>query len=408
MPKHITLTAFDIGTHLLKGLCARKNLQTGQIEILGQFQAPCFGVRNGEVTRVEPVVKTLLLAKEDLSKQAGIKIREAIVNISGPHLFSVPSHGLVSVSRADQSISQEDVHRVLKAAQAVNLPSNKEILDVLPSEFVVDGEEGVKNPLGLQGIRLEVKVLLVCVFAPVLANLEKVFSLAGIQILGTVPTPLASAKAVLEPEQKELGALVVDIGAGTTSASVFEKGELMDFAIFPIGSAKITDDIAICLRTEIQTAEEIKKEYGVLLAEGKKLLKKKKKDVQNKVELPEKSVSFTRCFLQEIVESRFEQIFVELQKSMKKLSSGQPLPAGVFFTGGGSLIPGLVDFAKQKLKLPSRLGYPKFISGLDDLQFTVCCGLLVSGFEMFEEGREKGNGESFGQKLKRLFRIFLP
>lgn len=407
MAKTTILTAIDIGTQSLKGLCAKKDVNSEEIEILAQLQIPVFGVRNGEVVKTEPVAKAVLEAKTELSQQAGIKIKGAVTNISGPHLFSVFSQGLVSVSRADQNISREDIQRVLKAAQAVNLPSNKEILEVVPKEFIVDGEEGVKEPLGLRGIRLEAKVLLLCVFSPILENLEKVFQTADLQILDVVPSPVAAAKAVLEPEQKELGALVIDIGSGTTSAAVFEKGELLDFVIFPIGSAKITDDIAIGLRTEIQTAEQIKKEFAVLL-EGSRKSSRSKKASRAQIELADKSLVFPRKFLNEIVKYRFEQIFGEIQKCLKKISSGQPLPAGVFLTGGGVLTAGVVEFAKQRLKLPVRVGYPKGFMELNDPQFAVCAGLLMSGFEGVGQIGEKTRGESLAEKFKRFFRIFLP
>ncbi|RLC39404.1 MAG: cell division protein FtsA, partial [Candidatus Nealsonbacteria bacterium] len=264
MPKSITLTALDIGTSSIKGVCARKNLVSGEIEILAKSQMPCFGVRNGEVIKPQDVSKTISEVKEDLIQKSGIKIKEVLVNISGPHLFSVSSQGVVSVSRADQKISREDIQRVLKQAEAVNLPSNKEVLEVFPKEFIIDGEGGIKDPLGLEGMRLEAKVLLCCLFSPILENLEKAVVEGGFQILEVIPSPLASSRACLTPQQKELGVLLVDIGAGTCSISVFEKGDLIDFAVFPAGSANITNDIAICLRTEISTAERIKKEFATL------------------------------------------------------------------------------------------------------------------------------------------------
>jgi cell division protein FtsA len=401
MAKSITLTALDIGTYSIKGLCARKDLRTGEIEILAKAQFPCFGVRNGEVVKPEQVSGTVAKVKEELSQKAGIKIKEVLVNIGGSHLFSVPAQGVVSVSRADQKISREDIERVLRQAQAINLPSNKEVLDILPREFVIDGEGGIKDPLGLEGIRLEAKVLLICLFSPILDNLEKAVSEADLQISDVIPSPLASSAACLTPQQKELGVLLVDIGSGTTSISVFEKGDLIDFAIFPIGSANITNDIAIGLRTEIKTAERIKKEFGTLKSEAKK-------GRREKIKIPEKSLVFSRKYLKDIVEARVSEIFSEIQKILKKIPQRETLPAGVVLTGGGALLPGIVEFAKQKLKLPSRLGFPRDIAGLEDPQFSTCWGLLLLGFE--SEGEEKGKRfkRGLGEKLKRIFKIFLP
>jgi cell division protein FtsA len=400
MAKSITLTALDIGTYSIKGLCAKKDLITGDIEILAKSQRPCFGVRNGEVVKPTQVSKTVSEIKQGLSQKAGIKIKEVLVNISGPHLFSVSSQGVVSVSRADQKISKEDIQRVLRQAQAVNLPSNKEVLDVFPKEFIIDGEGGIKEPLGLEGMRLEAKVLLCCLFSPILENLEKAVSEAGLQILEVIPSPLASSRACLTPQQKELGVLLVDIGAGTCSISVFEKGDLVDFAIFPVGSANITNDIAICLRTEISTAERIKKEFGTLKS-GSKTRKKEK------IKIPEKSLAFSRKFLRNIIEARVSEIFSQVQKTLKKISGGELLPAGVVITGGGALLPGIVEFAKQKLKLPSRIGHPQ-IKDLEDPCFSTSFGLLLTGFDLQEEEKERRIGDTLSEKLKRIFKIFLP
>lgn len=411
MSKFITLTACDIGTSVIKGLTAKKDLVTGELEILGRAEISCFGVRNGEIFKPEEVAKTLVKVKDELSRQSGARIKEVLVNIGGGHLFSIPSQGLVSVSRADQRISQEDIQRALKASQAVNLPSNKEIIEVLPREFIVDGEGGIKDPLGLQGIRLEVKVLLICIFSPTLEHLERVFSQAGIRIASAIPTAMAVARSILSLEQKELGALVVDIGAGTTSVAVFEKGDLVNFMVFPIGSAKITDDIAIGLRTEIGTAEKIKREFAVLKTENKKPKASKKvsgKERADKIDFAEKSLIFSQKFLKDIVEERFNQILSEIQKSLKKISSGEPLPAGVFLTGGGSLLPGLVEFTKQKLKLPCRAGLVKEMESIEDPRFSVCAGLLLSEFDSIEDEGGRASEEGMGEKLKKLFRVFLP
>ena len=402
MPKSITLTAMDIGTSLIKGLCVRKDTKTQEIEVLAQVKLPCFGVRNGEVVKPSRVSETIEEVKKELSQKAGIKIKEVLVNIGGSHLFSVVSEGVISVSRADQKISKEDIQRVLHQAEAINLPSNKEVLDIFPREFVIDGEGGIREPLGLEGIKLEVKALLVCLFSPILENLEKAVAEADLQILDVILSPLASSRACLTSQQKELGVMLVDMGAGTTSISIFEKGDLIDFAIFSAGANNITNDIAIGLRTEISTAERIKKEFGSLKS-------KKRKGKKEKIKIPEKSLTFSRKFLENIIEARVSEIFSEIQRTLKKITKDKPLPAGVVLTGGGSLLPGMVEFTKQKLKLPSRLGYFKEISGLEDSQFSTSIGLLLSGFDSPERRPEQLiRGERIGEKIKRIFKIFLP
>lgn len=400
--KSLTLAAIDIGSGSIKGILAGKDLKSGEIEVLATSQSQCLGVRNGEVVSPEQVALGIMRVKEDLSKEGKFKIREAVVNIGGTHLFSVQSQGLVSVSRADQTISKEDIQRALKEAETVSLKSNQEILEVFPREFIVDTEAGVKEPIGLRGIRLEVKALLACIFSPISDNLEKAISLSGLNYSDIFITPLASSRAVLSQEQKELGVAVVDIGFSVTSLTVFDKGELVDFVVFPLGSSHITNDLAIGLRTEIQAAEAIKQEFGTLKA-------KEKKPGLDQIKLPDKEVEFSRSFLKNVIESRVEEIFLEIQKALKKIAGPNQLPCGIILTGGGSLLPGIVDFAKQKMKLPCRLGEVKRFQGIDGFKFTVCCGLLLLGFDSLE----KGGGESMamnkvGRKVKRLFKAFLP
>jgi len=398
--KSIILTGLDVGSGSVKGLCCRKDLKRGNIEVLSQAESPCFGVRNGEVVKPEQVSKSIHKVKLELSRKKDFKVRDVLVNVSGSHLFSLSSQGIVSVSRADQKISREDVQRVLKAAEAVNIPSNKEILQVFTKEYIIDGEAGIKDPLGLQGIRLESRVLLVGIFSPILDNLENAVHGAGLRIADRVLSPLACARAVLTKEQKELGVALLDIGFGCTSLSVFEKGDLVDFVSFPLGSSNITNDIAIALRTEIQTAEEIKRRHACF--------GKHKKGSKEKIKIPEKELEFSKKFLRDIVESRMAEIFSHAQKALKKISGDEPLPSGVILTGGGSKLPGIADFGKQRFKLPCKKGEMHEIKGIEDERFAVCCGLILTGFDMEEKGAERKPSSGAGQKIKRIFKSFLP
>lgn len=421
--KSLTLTAIDVGTYGILGVTARKDLRTGQVEVLARSACSCLGVRNGEVVKPQQVGRAISNVKEDLSQKSGQRIKEVVTNIGGRRLFSRFSQGLVSVSRADQRISREDVQRVMRAAKAVNLSSNKDILIALPKEFIIDGEPDIKEPLGLQGIRLEAKVLLICHFSPVLDNLQKAFSEADLDIVDVFLSPLAAARAVLTQEQKEVGVALLDIGAGTTSLAVFEKGDLVDFAILPVGAANITNDIALGLRTEIKTAERIKKEFASLAksCRGKKVSGKnsptKKSHSKSRAErviIPEKNLCFAKSYLGSIVEARLNQIFCEAQKSLKKISAPEQLPAGLVLTGGGAYLPGIVEFVKQSFKLPCSLGTIREIPSLDECGLSGCAGLLLCGFDAVNSGEaarmSSAQGLSGGlkEKLKRLFRAFLP
>ncbi len=425
--KSLTLTALDIGTNSIKAVCGTKDLRTGEVKILAKAQAPCFGVRNGEVIKPEQVAKAVEEVVKELGQKANFKIRDCWATIGGGHIFSLHSQGLVSVARADQKISNEDVQRVLKAGQAVNLPPNKEVLDVFPQEFIIDGEGGIKDPVGLQGIRLEVKVLLACLFSPLLENLEKAVGLAGLRLLDVSVAPLASSRAVLTEEQEELGVMLLEIGAGTTNVAIFERGDLKDFAIFPVGSANITNDIAIGFRTEISTAEKIKIDFAALPGAGKEkraLLKQKPKtakksktvksenisEVKSEPVFPETGAEFSFKLLDNIVEARVGQIFAETQKSMRKYLASQALPAGIVLTGGGANLPGLVEYTRQKFKLPCRLGRIQGFGDFSDTQWAAGLGLLIVGFEAEEGGdgqieTAKGGAK---EKFKRVIKLFLP
>lgn len=396
------LTAIDIGSGSIKGLVAEKN-QNG-MEVLALAQRPCLGVRNGEVINPEQAGLCLSQIKDELSKTVGVKVREAAFNIGGAHLFSMASQGLVSVSRADRIITKEDVQRVLKEAEAISLPSNKEVIEVFPKDFIVDGEVGIKEDslLTLKGIRLEAKVLLACVFSPIVANLEKAIAMSGLSCLSIFISPMAVARAVLSQEQKELGVAVIDIGFSVTSMAVFNKGDLVDFAVFPLGSSHITNDLAIGLRTEIQTAENIKQEFGTLKTNGKKLS-------SDKIKLPESDVECSAIFLKNVVESRVSEIFFEVQKTLKKMIGQAQLPCGLILTGGGSLLPGIVDFAKQKVKLPCRLGEIKDVRGVEDNKYATAAGILMLEFDSQESGGVSGahKGKT-GKMIKRIFKAFLP
>lgn len=411
MSKGAILTAIDIGTDSIKVLVGQKELETSSvINILSKEKMPQFGLRKGEIYDPDKAAKELILLKQKIENNKNIKIKKVIVNINGPNLSVFKSQGIVSVSRADGKISEEDVQRALQASQAINLPFNKEILDILPKEFIVDNQSGIKNPIGLKGIRLEAKTLLICVFSSVLENLEKTIENAGFEIEGIIPSPLACSRAVLNSEQKELGSAVIDIGSATTSLSIFIEGNLINFIVYPFGSANITNDIAIGLRTEISIAERIKKEFGTF-----EILTNKKKDkktiTDKKIEIPEKELCFSKNFLNQIIKARITELFSEINKDLKKISKDAILPAGIVLTGGGSCLAGLSEFAKQKFNLPCRVSGPQKIAEVEEMDFSTAAGLLLSGFDLVEQetlGKRKKGESGLKSKIKNLFKIFLP
>jgi len=400
MSKTNIITGLDIGTGKIKFLVA--NYKNENLELLSKTEEESDGVRRGVVIegeRVSQIIKNNFLK---IREEVNQKINSTYVNLDGSHLFSAPSRGLVSVSRADQKISEEDIQRVLQAAQAINLSANQEIFDALPIDFIVDGEKGIKEPLGLKGIRLEVDILALGGFAPFLENLKQTVFDSDLEISGIIPSPVAAAQAVLTEKQKELGVGLLDIGAGTTGLAVFEKGDLVHLAILPIGSANITNDIAIALKTDIDVAERIKIEFGSCLYKGK--------DIKQKIDAGEEEpIVFSRKFLSKIITDRVSEIFEEANKELKKISREKLLPAGVVLTGGGAKMPKMVDLAKNKFRLHSSLGRPKGISGIeDDLSWATAAGLILLGADSTEGEKKFGSGEGFLTKMKKIFRIFIP
>lgn len=405
MAKSKIITGLDIGSGIIKLIVAARKNGEESLEILSQVEAPSFGVRKGvviDVDKVSLIVQSLL---NKIKLDSGQKIDSAYINISGGHIFSTSSHGTVAVSRADGKISQEDVERVLQAAQTFSLPFNKEILDVFPKEFIVDGEKGIKEAVGIQGVRLETEALVLGGFSPYKNNLTKAVLDSDLQILDIVPSPLASASAVLTQKQKELGVALLDVGAGTSELSVFEEGDLIHLAILPIGSANITNDIAIGLKTDIDTAERIKIEHGCCVFKGR--------DKKEKIETEEGELIFSQKQLAKIIEARVLEIFGEIKKELKKISKQELLPAGIVLTGGGAKLPKIAELAKKEFKLPCRIGKPDNFIGLDnDPSLATVCGLILGGADLGDGGWQKRFElpavGGIGGKLKKIFRIFIP
>ncbi len=409
------VTGLDIGTHSIKALAVQKK-QKGW-EVLSYAEIPSFGLRKGAVVNVEETAKNVQLIMSGLEKDCGKNINSVFVNIGGSHLYVIPSDGIISVSRADQRISKEDMERVLQATKAINISRNDEVLDVIPKEFIIDDQKGIKQPVDLTGIRLEAKVLLLCVFSPYFLNLTQSVLNTKLQIDDVVPSPLAASCAVLTPQQKELGVALIDIGAATTSLAVFEEGELMHLAVFPIGSGNITNDIAIGLKTDVAVAESIKKQHGTCVLSKSDKEKKisptgfKKPSEKNKIEIFDKSSSlnFSKKDLVNIIEPRVSEILDLVQKELKKIGRQELLPGGIVLTGGGAKIPRIKELTRETLKLACEIGIPRKIIGIqEDPALATVAGLALGGLDFDDEEGILGVAKGWGSKFKKMFRVFLP
>ena len=396
MAKKSLICGLDIGTFKIKILGILKKGE--DLEVVFQFEEKSEGVRKGVVVdpeRLSQILKEFFLK---IKKDTGFSPNSVFCNIDGAHLFSLLSRGVIVVSRADQKISEEDVQRVIQAAQAVSLSPNKEVFETIPIEFSIDGEKGIKDPVGLGGVKLEADVLILGGFSPYIRNLEKAVLNSGLEIADVIPSPLAASKSCLTQKQKELGVALIDIGAATTGLSVFKDEDLIQMMILPIGSAGITNEIAINLKTDVEIAEKIKTEFGTCLFKGK--------DKRERIEIGEEEpLIFSLRSLNRLIEKGILRIFFEVEKELKKISKEKFLPAGIVLTGGGAKIPKIQGLAKRKFKLPVKIGRPKGIPGLDDPSFSVASGLVL---ECIETEKEKVLEPGFFSKIKRVFKIFLP
>jgi len=425
MSRTKVLTGLDIGTDTIKILGIKNDSETG-MEVLFSDMINSFGVLKGRIKDTNEVGKRILELVERVERKHNCRIENLFTNINGTKLQLIPSHALISVGRADQKVSKEDKERIYDEVKMVNLQSsNKTILDVFPREWILDGEKEISEPLGMQGVRLELNALLLSAFA---SDVEAIVDSVGVADLGIeedniIPGPVADAEAVLTPSQKELGVALINIGAGTSSIVVFEEGKLLNMAVFPVGSSNITNDIAIGFKTEIEVAEEIKRRHGSCLAkESKKTIqfslspededddieidfdsKRKKKDKKK----PKNILSFSQKELSKIIEARVSEIFELADKEIKKVSKQGLLPGGIVLTGGGAKLPGIVELAKKEFKLPCRIGYCKEFKGLEkDSCLSTVCGLIMSKME--KDGYRINSGSGIGKKIKKFFENFIP
>jgi len=408
MAQNEFITGLDIGTNSIKLLSVMRKANSDLLEVVAKGMIESDGVRKGVVVEPEKVTKKIQQLLSQIREiNAAEDIQNVAVNINGKHLFTVSSRGLVSVSRADQTISEDDIERVIKAAQTVSLPSNYEIIESFEKDFIIDGQGGIRQPVGMKGVRLEVEVLNCCAFSPYLRNLSEAILDAGLGIEAIIPSPLAASEAVLTPRQKELGVVLIDIGAATTSMVVFEEGHLLHSAVFPVGSSHITNDIAIGLKVDVEVAERIKKEFGTCVRTKGGARKKKIKILQGE------EFIFSQKTLSEIIEARVLEIFEMVNQELKKIDRQGKLPGGVVLTGGGAKLRKIEELGKKELKLATRIGIPRRILGIEeDPQVAALAGLAIEASLLERENEKSLFQENWLQKAiqkaKKIFKAFLP
>ncbi|MDZ7785819.1 MAG: cell division protein FtsA [Candidatus Saccharibacteria bacterium] len=341
--------------------------------VIGHGSAMNHGMRKGVITHVDDVADAVSHAIMEAERLSGVHIQHATVNVNGSHVSGINSKGVIAVSTADKEIGEDERLRVEEAATIVQLPPNREIIQVFAKNYRIDGQDNIKDPIGMQGVRLEVDTHIVTALAPNVRNLELVLEKSKLKSQHKTLSSLAASEAVLDRKQKEAGTLLVDIGAGTTNLSIIEDGEVHHVAVIPVGSINLTNDLAIGLKTELEIAEKVKLEYAILDDSNK--------DLNAKVEHDGRSHLFEMTEVKMITEARIEELFELIDKELKAVKRSRKLPGGVVFVGGGAKIPGLEGFAKEKLQLAARPGALQPLSGLvdvvDDGAYASAVGLML-------------------------------
>lgn len=384
------IAGLDVGssaTRVVVGQVAKVG-DSEQLNIIGVVEVPSQGINKGTVVSIEDAVSCISACLEKAERMIGLPIQNAWVGIGGTHIASAESSGVIAISRANGEIQDNDVARVIEAARSVAAPVNYEILHVIPKTFSIDNQTGVKDPIGMSGIRLEVTTQVIRGLSSQIKNLTKCIYRTGLDINYVIFSSLAAAEAVLTSRQKELGVALVDIGSRTTKLVVFEEGDVIYSAVLPIGADHITGDLAMGMQTSLDVAERIKLEIGSALPK----LFEKTEEI-NLRDFGGENQNFSKKYLAEIIEARTEEIFEKIDKELQKINRSGLLPAGIVLIGGGAKLSGIVEVAKRKTMLPASVGANKrfntAVDKVNDVCFSPGLGLVIWGYGALAE---KGGG----------------
>jgi cell division protein FtsA len=422
--KQPLLIGLDIGSsriRLAMGQLVESADQALSLSIVGAVEVPSQGISKGVVSALEDAVTCISAGIEQAERQSGSPVEEAVVGINGVHIGVMEAKGVVGVSRPDREIRPEDIERAMEDAKSVANPANVEILHVLPHDFIVDGQTGIRDPLGMHGIRIEAHAHLVTGLAGNVRNMTKCVFRTGLDIASLVFSPLAAAHVVTSYRERELGVCVVVIGASTTSVIVFEDGELLHAKVLPIGGDHVTSDIAIGLRTSLDIAEQIKLLHGNSNPDA--FGKRDEIDLQSLGGGSDGELISLR-YVAEIIQARMEELFEKVEEELRAIGRSGMLPAGVVLTGGGAKLGGSVETAKSVLRLPAALASATHLHTTmpeyaHDPSFSTAVGLVQWGFDEIRKGEEHSSSGSFlksGGKLagkitgsiKKMFGSFIP
>ncbi len=360
----------DIGTYKVRCVVGMMEPNSnGRLSIIGHGSAPNSGMRKGTVVHVDDVTEAIVKAITEAERISGQNIRHATVNVNGSHVVGFNSKGVIAISAANREITAEDRLRVEEAATVVSLPANREIVQFFAKNYSLDGQQNIKDPVGMQGIRLEVDAHIVTAATPNLRNLAQALEKSEVEPVNYTVSSLAAAEAVLSRQQKEAGTLVLDIGAGTTNMIVIEDGEVQHVAVIPVGGINITNDLAIGLKTDLDVAEKVKLEHATLLPDSNK--------TTVTVRHAKQALAFDFSDVTMITEARIEELLELVDKELVKIKRSRKLPGGVVLTGGTASLPGIAEFTRDKLQLPARVGHIQNVGGLvDTVEGTAYCSVV--------------------------------
>jgi cell division protein FtsA len=377
------IVGLDIGTSKVVAIVGEVSAN-GDIEVVGIGSNPSRGMKKGVVVNIESTVHSIQRAVEEAELMAGCQIHSVYVGIAGSHIRSLNSHGIVAIK--DREVYGLDLERVIDAAQAVAIPADQKVLHILPQEYVIDNQEGIKEPLGMSGVRLEAKVHLVTCAVNAAQNIEKCIRRCGLEVEEIILEQLASSYSVLTEDERELGVCLVDIGGGTTDIAIFTDGSIRHTGVIPIAGDQVTNDIAMALRTPTQHAEEIKIKYACALTQlagPEETIK-----VPSVGDRPPRDLS--RQALAEVVEPRYDELFTLIQAEVRRSGYEDMIPAGIVLTGGTSKMEGVVELAEEIFHMPVRVGCPQSVQGLIDIVrnpiYATGVGLLQYGSQHQDEG----------------------
>ena len=393
------LVALDIGTSKVAAIVAEiKSDDT--LEIIGLGTQPSRGLKKGVVVNIESTVNAIQRALQEAELMADCKIRDVYAGIAGSHIKSYNSHGMVAIK--DKEVAQQDVVRVIETARAVNIPTDQQILHVLNQEFIIDGQEDVREPLGMSGVRLEVKVHIVTGAVSAAQNIMKCVRRCGLEVKDLMLQPLASADAVLLDDERDLGVCLVDIGGGTTDIAVFTDGAIKHTSVIPIAGDQITNDIAMALRTPTKDAEELKMAHGVAL--------RQLASANEMIEVPgvgdRGPRELSRQTLAEVIEPRVEELYSLVQQVLRESGFEELLSSGIVLTGGSAVMQGMVELGEEIFHMPVRIGVPRYAGGLAEVvrapRYATAVGLLLEGAAQLRHGKLAQQGGSVGAVLGRM------